>query len=320
VTRPRSLPLLALLAAGAVASPASADPAGPADPQIASLPETRFTPLRSPKPPAHIPASERAEGFWVAYPGWQPRKKDDKPTMATVAASEAATQRLMGGTLPSTDPDTTCFALPMGAEREGDAVDWLPSYNVMASLPLRQAGSGYGYGGVRLVRSQRLVAGEGGRATLEIAHAWVDPDTRGVRFVSRESLPLARLWEGPGGLAVYGAHDGNEVEIVARVQLSKQARTFPVSLTMVAPNGMGGGGQCDHLAMRLGATLKGAAEIGTFAGEIAVVLPGTAAEDPPEIRVRSFRLAASESWLSRDPGPVLSVAFGWSGKARTELR
>src|SRR5258708_33309837 len=69
---------------------------------------------------------------------------------------------------------------------------------------------------VHVVHRERFIRGGQGGASLEVADAWVDGRTGGVRLIGRSTLPLARMFVGPNGVEVYGARSGDTLEVVLR--------------------------------------------------------------------------------------------------------
>ena len=333
------LPLADRGARADTAAPAPATlPVTKASPALASLPEGRLGDLTVPAVPERIPAKERAEGFHAAYPtgphGVVPapaRRRgappDTAPTIILVASSEAQIRRMYGGmgdeaADPAPAEPAPCFAVTYETREKPDTLArWMGSFSSVANLPAWSFARET-FGRTRLVRSERFLPGKDGQATLEVAHAWLDTDSLGMRLVDRARIPLRAVQDGPGGLAVYAAREGRRVLFVLRPPLPQPGQATGMSLMFTSSDGNNGSSQCGHLALRLQAERVGDAQLSTVTGELAA--PRDDASAPPdfgrEFQVRAFRLTLSESWMSRDPEPVLATSFGWSGKARSEIR
>jgi hypothetical protein len=191
---------------------------------------------------------------------------------------------------------------------------------------------------VHAVHSERFVAGTEGHASLEIADAWFDVRTRGVRLVGRSTLPLLRVFVGPNGLEVYAARDGEAVQVVLHTAdkpaddaaLAEQLRPRLRNLFVTLPDRNSGNADCGHLRL----TLRAPAGIGQMATlQSAAFLPpvdGDSGEVPDDesdqargsrlfqaMRQRAYQLSVSATSSSTDKSPVLSIALGWIGRERT---
>jgi hypothetical protein len=201
----------------------------------------------------------------------------------------------------------------------------------------RRARSSRG-GDVHAVRSERFVAGTDGRASLEIADAWFDARTRGVRLLGRSTLPLLRVFSGPNGLEVYAARDGEAVEVVLREPdrpsddptLAEELRTRLRDVSITLPDRNSGSSDCGHLRFALRAP-AGVGQMATL--QSTAFLPpldgasGDAPDDETEqargsrlfqaMRQRAYQLTVSATASSTDKRPVVSIALGWIGRERT---
>jgi hypothetical protein len=334
-------------AAGAETPPA---PETGATPSFALLPEGHVPPLPEVAVPMRLAAGEKSAGFAGApgqgtvinlFPGEEqarafaasPGKKDE--TLDACLADGGNADTLARG---SNDPD---------AEREPR--DWPSNFGSMISFQLedkgrnavvrskrhkRHAASAAG-GEVHAVRAERFVSGQDGHASLEIADAWFDVRTRGVRVIDRATLPLARLFTGPNGLEVYAARDGDAVQLVlhapdhpsddAAVADALRSRLRNLSFTL--PDRNGASSDCGHARITLRAP-AGGGQMATLQSQAFLpVLAGAAGEAPEgeteeargarlvaAMRQRPFRLSVSTTATSADKTPVLSVALGWSGR------
>jgi hypothetical protein len=201
----------------------------------------------------------------------------------------------------------------------------------------RRATSSHG-GDVRTVHAERFVAGEGGRASLALADAWVDIRTRGVKLIDRSTLPLSRVFVGPNGLEVYAARDGATLQVVLHAPdrpvddaaLAAQLRAQLRSMSAVLPERSAGSSDCGHLRLTLRAS-AGAGQMATL--QSIAFLPPLDGDTPPApegesddarasrelqaMRQRPFQLSVSATSTTTDASPVVSIALGWTGRERT---
>lgn len=312
-------------------------PIAKASPALSSLPEGRLGELKVPAVPERIPAKEKAEGFHAAYPtvphGVVPAPARRRgappataPTVILVSSSAEQIRRIYGGSDEPRDQIQTeplpCFAVTYEPREKPDTIaKWMGSFAPVANLPAWSFAH-ESFGRARLVRSERFLPGKDGQATLEVAHAWVDTETLGMRLVDRARIALRQVQSGPGGLDVYAAHDGRQVLFVLRPPIPDAGQGLGMSLMFTSSDGDNGSSQCGHLAIRLQAEHVGDAQLSTVTGELAGTreLGNAPPEFGREFKVRPFRLTLSESWMSRDPEPVLATSFGWSGRVRSEIR
>lgn len=309
-----------------------------ASPLLRDLPEASIADLVVPPVPDRLSPKERAPGFWAGHPerpaavrsprGGRSRgaPRDEPPSMVLVSTSEAVARQLFVGPTAGRDPQDdaapTCFTFTSGLrETPGDRAQWTTSSSTVATLPA-WASAPEQFARLRLVRAERLVHPAGPGAALEVSHAWVDTESLGTRLVDQRQIPLAEVLAGPGGLRVFAARSGTDVLFVLKPPAQTPDRGFVMPLMFTGPDGMNGSSQCGSASIRLRAARPGDAELAFLTGEIAA--PVESGDGPPafgrEHQVRAFRLTLSESLLSRDPEPILSVSFGWTGKSHTELR
>jgi hypothetical protein len=190
---------------------------------------------------------------------------------------------------------------------------------------------------VHAVHTERFVAGEGGSARIEITDAWFDMRTGGSRLIDRATLPLARVFEGPNGLDVYAARDGEALQIVFHAAtpdggdaaLVEQIRDRTTSMSATLSDRGNGNSDCGHLRLVLHAP-AGGGEMATL--QSTAFLPpadgdwGTASDGETDdsrgarlfqaMRSRPFQLGVSATRASGDPAPVLSIGLGWIGRER----
>ena len=352
-------------AAGAEPPPAAKTGAMPS---FASLPEGHVAALPETPPPERVAAREKAGGF-VAAP--MPKEQatqllqarqdvvfsylfadeqqarafaksrgsqDDRADACLVDGGNAETLTSGRGSEegeaePREWPAT--YASTLSFQREANRVSGKPGQVVVRSRRHARSSSG---GDIHAVHSERFVAGQDGRASLEIADAWFDARTRGVRLLGRSTLPLLRVFVGPNGLEVYAARDGAAVQIVLHAPdrpsddaaLGDQLRPRLRSMAVTLPDHNGGNTDCGHLRVALRAP-RGVGEMATL--QSIAFLPPLDADpgDAPDgesdegrgsrlfqaMRQRPFQLGVSATASSTDKSPVLSVALGWIGRERT---
>ena len=334
--------VIALAVAAATPDAALAGEGSANRPKISSLPDARLSSMTPTRAPAGVAATEKLAGFHVANPpganyGKGGQRAGYVMLFPSKAAEEATFGRGAGGLPPA--PDGTCFALSHGEPGPRGLFSNSSTMSVLTVPTNRDH-----YGAVRAVRSERLVPGASGRATLEITDAWLDPVTRGVRLARRASVSLVQVASGIGGLDVYAARDGQQaVELVVRTMTADLRRGQPgMTMTIIGDNVVNNS-NCGHARVRLKLE-KGAADMVTMNGEL--MLPSADEPKPPpapaadaaeqpgvlarvfgstpgqtlrmrDIRLRQVRVSGSTTWTSRDPEPVLSVSFGWQGRERT---
>jgi hypothetical protein len=362
----------ALLCAAAVAAPAAAV-AGPAAggvtpvtpkmgavPAFASLPEGHVAPLPRAAPPAHIAATERVDGFFPskmrpdmaramsARPGVSftylfAQEKQAKAFMASRSGSgnECPVDTCLtdGG-----DGATLSRAAADDADADAEPGDWPASCSSMLSFQVdlgQDASAGAAAKrpdaaaqNVHAVRSQQLVMGEDGHASLSVTDVWLDARTRGARLIGRSTLPLSRVFVGPNGLEVYGARDGNAVHVLMHAgdhpaddpALSELLRARLRALAVTLPDGSGGSGDCGHVGFTLRAapgegqmvTLRSAAFLPSLDADHGG--PDGESDDAraerwvEAMRQRPFQLSVSATSSTADATPVLSIALGWTGR------
>lgn len=332
-------------------------------PSFATLPEGNVADLPSVTPPAHVPAKEKVVGFvastMLAEQAMQMRLSRQNLAFTYLFPDEEqakAFAQSQGNREGKTD---ACLIEGGNAEtlksiqaNQDERHEWPSSYSSMLSFQFdtnphssgltlirskRRARSSPG-GDVHAVHSERFVAGTEGHASLEIADAWFDVRTRGVRLVGRSTLPLLRVFVGPNGLEVYAARDGEAVQVVLHTAdkpaddaaLAEQLRPRLRNLFVTLPDRNSGNADCGHLRL----TLRAPAGIGQMATlQSAAFLPpvdGDSGEVPDDesdqargsrlfqaMRQRAYQLSVSATSSSTDKSPVLSIALGWIGRERT---
>jgi hypothetical protein len=328
VSRAGSIALGALSLALSMA-PAAARGGSEAPPRYAELPSGTPPALpTSEAPPARIPATERAEGFYPARPyGHDSRRGGEGQVRYAMVfgSEEMARSMTQGRGLGAAPDDRTCFLSPMNfgpRAGAGQPVQWIPSFQSMATVSVGAAG-----GTVQPVRAERFTPVADGRAELSVAHAWIDPSTLGARLISRGTQPFTRIATAPGGVELYAARAGDTLDVVVVNTAPQSVRSRVGGMVFQIPGGMAGSQSgCGHLRFTLPAA-RGTADMVSVQGDV-VLDPGQTdpkraligslvGVEPPETKVRTLRLGVSTSWSTRDPEPVLSVSMGWSGKERS---
>jgi hypothetical protein len=350
---------IAVPAAGAETPPAARTAAMPS---FAALPEGHVADLPAATPPAHIAAREKIAGFVAgtmpADQARQIRLSRQNVGFSYLFPDEEqarAFAKSHGGAEGKTDAclvdggNAESLKSVRGNEEDVEPHDWQSSYSSMLSFQFetgssepmvvrtkRHVRSSPG-GDVHAVHSERFVAGADGHASLEVADAWFDARTRGVRLLGRSTLPLLRVFAGPNGLDVYAARDGEAVQVVLHAPdhpsddaaLAEVLRARLRNMFVTLPDRNSGNADCGHLRM----TLRAPAGIGQMATlQSAAFLPpldGDSGEVPDDesdqargsrlfqaMRQRAYQLTVSATSSSADKTPVLSIALGWIGRER----
>ena len=374
---PARVAAVALLFAAAVTPPASGAETPPAAktgvaPAFASLPEGHVPPLPDAAPPSRIPAREKDASFAGApMPADQAKlMRVNQPNFAfsylfpdegearAFRASKGRRDDKGDGCLVDGGNADTLKNGRQADEGDGEAErqprDWPSSYVGMLSFQFqtkptpgpgahivirskRMAATAEG-GEVHAVRSERFIAGQDGHASLEIADAWFDMRTRGVRVFDRATVPLGRVFVGPNGLEVYAARDGDAVEVVLHAPdhpsddaaLAEQIRQRLRNMSFTLPEQNSGNSDCGHMRVTLRArpgagqmaTLQSTAFLPALDRDPAVVPDGETDEARGArlialMRQRPFQLSMSATATSADKVPVVSFAVGWIGRERT---
>jgi hypothetical protein len=333
---------------------------------FASLPEGRVPPVPAATPPKHIAPAEKVAGFVLAgMPADQLEqlkraRRDLRFTYLFSGEDQAKTfARSRGGQGDLTDAcmvdggDTASQG--HGAGDDTEPRDWPTSYSSMLSFQFetdpasepsprtmhhtKQAPSGRA--DVHIVHAERFVAEKDGRASLDMADAWIDVRTRGVRLIGRSTLPLARVFVGPNGFEVYAARSGDALEVVLHAPdrpsedaaLASQLRTQLRSMSVLLPDRNGGNADCGHLRFTLRVS-PGVGQMATIQavaflppldggdGDAATPLENESDEargsrELQAMRQRPYQLSVSATATSTDETPFMSVGLGWVGRERT---
>jgi hypothetical protein len=342
----------------------------------AALPAGHLAPVPETAAPAHIAASERAAGYITSgMPPEQAKqmKRYQEDASVTYLFADAPSASHFKAHMGIDDSGATCFidranqvfhpgdggtgnSHDDDADPRPDPIDWASNGEPMLSIGFRvnpnatqRANGGRKHRvsasaeDVHLVHSERFVEGPAGHATLEVANAWVDARTRGVRLVDRSTLPLSQIYVGPNDLEVYATRDGDAVQVVVRApahpavdsasdasgKVSEQLRSTLRSLSVSLPDGNSGGGRCGHVRFALRpsldegqiATMQSIAFLPPLEGDVAPATPDTseelrASEIFQALRQRPFQLSISASASSADKTPWVTIAVGWVGRER----
>ena len=295
---------------------------GASSASFASLPSGRVPLPPKSKAPAAIPGSEKVAGFFLSAG----KGRADYATL--VSSAKMAKQLTEGFRDDASLVGEACFTEDQPGMRRGDETEaaWRPDLQPMLAM---NTSSQHGQRPtVTAVHSERI-AEEGGRVSLEVIDAWVDPVSRGVRLIARSSVPLQLVSTLLGGTRVYAARESQSVHVVLVTpnvrRSSGQGGLFAIANESVFSSA------CDHIR----ATLKTEKGQGQTAGFVTnVELPSLEAKDAPEgkpdaaagtgfgrprveARVRPIHVHASVTWPSRDKEPLLSVSAGWDSRERT---
>ena len=266
------------------------------------------------KAPGAIPASEKVPGFFVAG------HKGRKDYVSIVSTAKLAKQLSDGTRDDSSLGGEACFTEDQPRNLRGDDGEneraWRNDLQPM--LTMSASGQrGQPRPAVTAVHSER-VAEQGGRATLEVIDAWVDPVTRGVRLIARSSVPLELVSTLLGGTKLYAARESQSVHVVLVTpkapRSSGQSGIFAIVDNSVVSS------SCDHIRATL-KTEKGQGETASFISN--VELPSPEPKDPPEqpgarieVRTRPVHVNASVTWPTREKAPLLTVSAGWDSRER----
>ncbi len=314
-------------------------------PLFASLPEGHVPLLPRTPPPSRIAPGEGVRGFVIAdSPG--PNRggsRRSRPDVTYVSpADDPAKAPSPGAPVMPTDVCTVDGgdAASLAGADDSQPADFPACMVPTAAFQSRSERVPRGGGkpvsaNVHVVRVERFVAGQNGRASLEIADAWVDAITRGARLLERSTLPLSRVFVGPNGVEVYAARDGNDLQVVFHVPdhlsddavLDNQLRSQVQEMAIFLPDGTGANPQSGHLRTTLRA-YGGAGQMEAL--QAVAFLPPLDGETPPPVegesdqeranrqfhamRLRPYQLTVSATVASTDTDPVVSIALGWTGR------
>jgi hypothetical protein len=322
----RSFAVAAALALVSVAPYARADGV----PKYSELPSGRMTAPPARRAPSSIAKNETAPGLFTAVsPSRDLRVAFTQKTADEAARGAGIDRELAEGCFSRTASDAATSAsrdLPSEWERLSGFIE-----SVGPAASTRGGGPG-----VVAVHGERVVE-IGGRATLESTDAWVDPSTRGVRLIAKESLPLVQVATAPGPIRVFVGRDDRAdgrrfVELVVLPAKGPSQREFDSGRITVTPaDGTSvSTSSCRHVRVMLPA-MSGVAD--STAVQLNAILPplplgaksaAPLPDSPPpgsdmmDVRVRPLRLHFAVSQASQDKEPLIAVSMGWAGRERTE--
>jgi hypothetical protein len=278
------------------------------------------------KAPAAIPGGEKVPGFFIA--GRKGGRNNDY--VSVVGTAKLAKQVNDGTRDDSSGAGDACFTEDQ-PQRRISADDTEPRVwrsDLQPVLTMSTSVQRSQRPGVTAVHSERI-AEEGGKTSLEIVDAWVDPVSRGVRLIARSSVPLELVSTLLGGTKVFAAKEGQNVHVVLLTPKTKrtsgQSGLFAIVDNSVVAS------SCDHMRAMM-KTEKGQGQTASFISNVELPslekeasepkpdsanLSGAAARVRTEARVRPIHVHASVTWPSREKEPMLSVSAGWDSRERT---
>jgi hypothetical protein len=270
--------------------------------------------------PAHVAAGTRVTGLFVAQapaPQGNPNYRrlevlDSKKDAAEFTFKGYVSSRA-GGAIASKQ----CVFYTDESSLPGDAWPALARGEI-ASFP------GSGQAPVIGVHSELLddEAANGRTASLDIVDAWLDTRTRGLKLVTKKSIPLGAVAEGPYGIRVFAARSDDSVHFVVLPPPPDKSNAIAFGgqfdRGIVESGGEVGVSQCRHTRISLRA-LAGAGEHALISFQHAERAAREAADAEPsgETQIETFatlrtRLVQVHLSASRNAGgtePVVSVAF-----------
>lgn len=332
-------------------------------PPYASLPNAVFTAPPKDKAPKSIPKGEKVEGFNVADPPKNQQRPGEKITNVLIFSKADEAKEYASGEgfgFHGQNDDTVCFAQPRRHFSDDTAepewpLEMQPTSRISAPYkypsPPKKGEKpkpfvmSYGPMEVTAIHQERFTT-EDKKAKIETIDAWVDPNTHGVRLISRQTTTLDRIGSAFNGIKLYAAKGDKTLHIVARREKPKALQDAPPRTThdfrmmnatsqplmVELPDGGSDATQCGfaHVSMK---AEKGAAEIASFETSALFVDPVDPKKDDPKpaedsfgmigreddgpgLRARPFRATVSSTWASKDKEPQISVSFGWVGRER----
>jgi hypothetical protein len=333
-----------------------------ATPSFSALPEGHVAAPPASQPPARVAAGEKVAGFVTVPPPPEqqkqmaryqrevgftyvfPNEKRAKEFSRSSSSDEGGDECMADGGNPAQDSRNRGRGFVAededgdGEQSDGAASGWPTNNQSMLSFQfMLKPEPAQAQSEVHAVHSERLVPGADGRATLEMADAWIDSRTRGVRLVGKSTMPLARMFVGPNGLEIYGARDGESLQVVVRTPtmasetpvIAQQLRQRLRNLNAQLPDSSFGSTDCGHMRFVLKAQ-AGAAQMASIQsiaflppleGDEAKAEPGESPEAGAwrriqSMRQRAFQLGVSASESSGDKNPIVSISLAWVGRER----
>lgn len=330
-------------------------------PPYATLPTASWTKPPTEKAPKTIAKTEKVEGFYVADPP-KNQQREGKITQVLVFSKQDEAKEYSGGEgfgfHPGAD-DTVCFGQTRRHFSEDQAdpewpLEMEPTSRIDApyKYPTIKKGqkptaatfkASYGPMEVTAIHQERF-SQQDKKATIESIDAWVDPNTKGVKLITRQTMTLERIGSAFNGIRLYAAKGDKVLHVVARREKPKNTTNPPSSardfrminatsqpLMVELPDGGTDATQCGfaHLTLKAAA---GSAEIASFETNALFIDPATEKREEPKaedsfgrfgmdddgttMRARPFRATVSSTWSSKDKEPQISVSFGWVGRER----
>lgn len=331
-------PFVAVLATSVMASVVHAESAADVTGVYDKLGAGKLDIPKTSTNPKSIPATEKVDGIYAEIPPHY-RGRTEGPSYAMIYASpDDANARNSGKDMGPGAP--TCFmnAYPSVASD----VNWSQNFGVSTSIQNYKQQNYPGavqYGSVNLVRADRIVSETKDKLSYEVKFAYVDAETLGVRLLSKQTLDFTLIDEMPGKVKVWGSKTDDQVTFLVRREKHEKERFFigPLMATMNGQHMSSGSDGCPVVfSMKTGKNISQSAVVqldvllsveevgGEEGGEGFIAsLParkgtGDMPTGPLEGKVRSMRVGVSNSWMSQDTKPVVSVSSGWVGRERTQ--
>jgi hypothetical protein len=332
-----------------------------ATPSFAALPVGHVNPPPTATAPARIAAGEKAAGFVTVPPPPEqqkqmaryqrevgftyvfPDEKRAKEFSRSSSSDQGGDECMADGGNPAQDGRGRRGVVVEDEDGESDddngsASGWPTNNQSMLSFQfMLKPEPGQAQSEVHAVHSERFVGGADGHATLEMADAWIDSRTRGVRLLGKSTMALSRVFVGPNGLEIYGARDGESLQVIVRTPtmaseppvVAEQLRQRLRNLNAQLPDSSFGSTDCGHMRFVLKAP-PGGAQMASIQS-IAFLPPldgdepkGEAGESPEAgawrriqaMRQRAFQLGVSASASTGDKNPIVSISLAWIGRER----
>ncbi|HSO33553.1 MAG TPA: hypothetical protein VLT33_13565 [Labilithrix sp.] len=310
----------ALAATLATVSDASADDkSGATGASFSALPVGTIALPPKVRAPAAIPGGEKVAGFVVV--------KQQRDYVTLVPNAKAAKQFESGIRDESALAGGACFVEDQPElRRADDDTERAWRGDLQTVLVMNTSFQGGQRPTVTAVHSER-VAEEGGRVSLEVVDAWVDPRSRGVRLINRASVPLLQVATLLGGTRVFAARDAGSIQVVLLTPRAQRGTGQEGIFSIVDANVSHSA--CDHMRVAIKAE-KGQGHTGSFISNVQLASLEDKDAKPPEpkpgfpaglagrteARIRPMHVSASVTWPSREKEALLSVSAGWDSRER----
>ena len=314
--------LAGLLAAATLATVTDAradDKSGATGSAFSTIPAGTIGAPPKGKVPAAIPGNEKVPGFFIA-------KGNFGRDFVSVVPSARAAKQFEGGSREEPQPGDACFVEDQPQNRRFGTEEKDRSWrgDLQPALMMQSSSTGGNRVGVTAVHSERVVE-DGAKVSLEVVDAWVDPRSRGVRLISRSTVPLLAVSTLLGGTRVLAAREGEDVHVIlvaprASTRAVAQEGIFSIVDTNVSHS------PCDHMRVTIKSE-KGQGHSASFVSNVQLAssdekdtTPAPAKPGMPprtDIRFRPIHVNASVTWPSREKEPLLSVSAGWDSRERS---